>query len=269
MVCAFLEYLADYIPAPATIRNKLSHIRTYLRLAGADTAPMYHIRVTRALEAINRNKAYQPVKKIALPMDALRSVIFNISRDRIGVAIRTAILLIYYGALRQSEVAPPTVPQFDPTRHPTRADVVISTREITMTVKWAKNMQKTGETRSVTMTRVPNPLLCPVQSLSTHFAHTPTASSSDPILVYPDTLHPIPLTVIRQVWEQTIHSLGLPKAKFSLHSIRKSAATQAHLGGCGELTVQRLGGWKSAAYKQYIDSNNDTRANRALIKSIL
>ena len=37
MICAYLEYTAEHNPAPTTIRNKMSHIPTYLRLVGHST----------------------------------------------------------------------------------------------------------------------------------------------------------------------------------------------------------------------------------------
>ena len=58
--CAFLEYLARHTPAPATIRNKVSHVRVFLRLAGYTTALLDHIRVKMALDAFERDKTYVP-----------------------------------------------------------------------------------------------------------------------------------------------------------------------------------------------------------------
>ena len=56
MTCAYLEYVAEHTPAPATVRNKISHVRTFLRLAGRSTAATEHPRVRMALEAMDRDK---------------------------------------------------------------------------------------------------------------------------------------------------------------------------------------------------------------------
>ena len=214
-------------------------------------------------------KLYIPRKKIAIPMDILRSVVFVIPATVVGLAVRAAILIMYFGALRQSEVAPPTVKKFNPTRHPTRADVTLTKNSLSIHVKWAKNMQRVGQSRTKTLHSVADPRLCPVHALKTHYAHTPTASSTAPMLTYQKSGDPIPISVIKDIWGAAVRTIGADITKLSLHSLRKAAATQAHYAGCGDLRVQRLGGWKSNAFKAYIADKPDSRVNNTLIKSIL
>ena len=268
MICAFIEYLATYISAPGTIRNNISHVRGYIWLAGAPMNEIDHPRVTRALEALERDKSYTPNKKLPVPTELIRSVIISIPKTPVGLAVRAAVLIMFYGALRQSEVATASVKKYNQYRHPTRSDVVITPRQITMKVKWAKNMQKASQSRNIVMQAVQDKDLCPVATLQAHFALTPSASSIVPLLKYPLSGDPIPLSVIKATWEAALTVQGADTKLYSLHSLRKAAATEADREGCQELLIQRLGGWKSTAYKQYIHHHTDYRANNALIKSI-
>ena len=52
--------------------------------------------------------------------------------------------------------------------------------------------------------------------------------------------------------QESLNVVGADVQKLSLHSLRKAAATQAHLEGCADPLIQRLGGWKSNAYRTYI-----------------
>ena len=212
MICAFIEYLAIYIPAPATIRNKISHVREYIRMAEKPTDQAVHFRVNRALEALDRDKSYVPNKKLPVPTDLIRSVIRSIPPTPVGMGVRAAVLIMYYGALRQSEVAPPSVKKFDALRHPTRNDVKMTPSQITMKVKWAKNMQKSTQSRTVVMQAVRDKEVCAVHTLGSHFALTPTVSYSDPLLKYPGLGDPIPVSVIRNIWEAALIGPNTPQA---------------------------------------------------------
>ena len=83
-------------------------------------------------------------------MDILRAVIFSIPKSVVGTGVTAAILIMFFGALRQSEVAPITVKQFNPAIHSTRADVTLTDTSLSMKIKWAKNMQKNGQFRKST-----------------------------------------------------------------------------------------------------------------------
>ena len=269
MICAFIEYLAEHIPAPATIKNKILHVRSFLRLAGAQTQGIDHPRVARAIEALHRNKQYTPNVKDPISMKDLRSVIFAIPQTPVGTAVRAAVLIMYFGALHQSEVALGSVRTFDQFRHPTRGGLRIEAGHITLKIKWAKNMQRVGQTRSIKLSAAPDTRLCPVAAMRQHLDHIPTACITDPLLMFTGSRDPVPLSTIRTVWEEALREVGADTRTLSLHSLRKAAATQADQAGCLEHQIQRLGGWSSMAYKAYVKQTSDTAVNQRLIQSIL
>ena len=177
-------------------------------------------------------------------MDILRAVIFSIPKSVVGTGVTAAILIMFFGALRQSEVAPITVKQFNPAIHPTRGDVTLTDTSLSMKIKWAKNMQKNGQFRKINLAACKDPRLCPVKTLQAHYDHTPTASSTDPLIMHPGSHHPIPVSVIKSVWDAALTVAKADKTAFSLHSLRKAAATEVYMGGCG-------GMWQ--------DTNTETR----------
>ena len=251
-VCLWIEYLDTTGIAPPTIRNKLSHARVFLRLTGGSLDGFNHLRAARALDAVLRRKDHVPVKKVAIPAHTIRTAIQHIPDDHDGLMV---ILLMFYGVLRQSEVAPPSVNKFDPLRHLTRADVSIGDT-VTVRIKAGKNLQRYDQQKTVTLLPTGDSLTCPVAALHRALEATPGLPPSYPLLVFKDKHTPMPTSHLRAVWGRTLTQIGADPTIYSLHSLRKASATLAHSGGCSDLEMQRHGGWTSNAYQTYIQTDN-------------
>lgn len=267
--CAYVEYLTDHIKAPSTIRNKISQVRVHLNLAESPLGQINHPRVQRALEALERDKTYVPRIKSPLQPSHFYNIIVNIQADPLGHVLRAVLLTIYYGALRQSELLPRTVKLWNPLVQPTRRDVSFNEDTCTIMIKTGKNMQRVGQFREVVMQRAQCLILCPVQAISHVISCSPCATLDDPLFTYPDSAVPVTAPKVTKIMHQIMRDLGLRHLipKISLHSIRKSAATDAYLAGCSETSIRQYGGWSSTAYRSYISSSNRT-VNRALINTI-
>ena len=213
-----------------------------------------------ALDAIHRRKDYISNIKDAIPPQTFKIALQAIPDNHNGLMVRTAILFMFYGTLRQSEVAPPTIAKFDPLLHLTQADVLL-TDFVTLTIKAGKNLQKYNQKKVVTLAPTSIPINCPVQAVKDVYNATQNAQPGDPFLVFPDLTTSIPTSYLRAEWARTMSRVGADHTKFSLHSLRKASTTVAHSGGCSELEVQRHGGWASGAYRTYIQTDTDNVTN--------
>ena len=231
MICAFLEYVAEHIPAPATIRNKLSHVHTYLHLSDHPSTATEHPRVRMALDAFDRDKTYVSRKKLPLPVRDFVRAVEALPQSHTGQAV------IYYGALRQSAVAPMSLRTFDRYRHPTRADFKRNSESAMLVIKWAKNLQKVGQQKVVTLPVIAGSPLCLVTAVQDNITAVPTTNPYDPLLMLTDNGKPLPVSLIKRIWNTALVSSGVDTAPYSLHSLRKTAATRPM-----ERAVQR---WKS------------------------
>lgn len=267
-LCAYVEYLTDYISAPSTIRNKISQVRVHLSLVEAPLDQVNHPRVSRALEALDRDKSYVPRVKSPLQAQHFYDILCNIEDDRLGAVIRAILLTIYYGALRQSELLPRTVKTWNPTTQPTMADLSLDDHTCTIMIKTGKNMQKIGQFREVVMERARNPVVCPVRAIQAVLYQNPLHPDA-PIFSYPGTVVPVTAPKVTKTMHRIMYKIGLGQlvSKVSLHSIRKSAATDAFLAGCSETSIRQYGGWTSQAYRSYIATSNRA-VNRVLIDTI-
>ena len=268
MICVFIEYLNQHIKAPASIVNNISHIRIFVRLTGHPSDQMDHPRVGRALEALKRNKAYVPNIKLPVPMGVLRQVLQALDASPEHKIVRAALLIQFYGALRKGEVTPPSVRQFSPTVHLTRNDVVFHKDGVRIQIKSAKNMQLTSQRRTINLAQTADPTLCVQQALKAAIEIAPTQSLLDPLLMFPDSRSAVPVTYIEKVWRQELERMGLGKSAFTLHGLRKAAATEAYDAGMTELDIQKYGGWRSTAHRTYICRTKTRGVNKSLINSL-
>lgn len=266
-ICAYIEFLAKDTPSPRTIANHLSHIRTYLCKAGADTFQLDHHRVKWAMVAVSRNKDYIPRVKLAFPVQDLHRMVAALPLDAQGNIIRTSVLLMFYAALRQSEVLAPSAATFDHRKHLTRGDVILTHNSVTVKIKHAKNMQSVYESKTLRLQQSSNPLLCIVAAIQDLIAFTPTIHHHDPCIMAPATRRPVTVDFVRRHWTQHLQSRGMSTDALSLHSVRKAAATAAHESGCNELDIQRYGGWRSNAHRQYI-ATSQQQVNTVITRAL-
>lgn len=158
---------------------------------------------------------------------------------------------------------------WNPMCQPTLGDLSVTNHSCTIVIKTGKNMQRVGQHREVVMERASNPLICPVRAIQTVLCYNGGGSSADPIFTFPGTAVPITAPKVTKVIHQVMIKVGLRHLvpKISLHSIRKSTATDAYLAGCSETSIRQYGDWSSTAYRAYIYTSN-RRVNRALVNTI-
>lgn len=266
-ICAYLESIAKNIPSPRTIANHVSHLRTYFRKAQVPTTALDNWRVRWAMNGFNRDKSYVPRVKAAFPASSLQQTVSLLQDHGNQLLVKVSVLLMYYAALRQSEVLPNTSASYDRRYHLSRRDVVISDDSVKVFIKHAKNLQTIYQTKSVVLRSSPNPSVCIVAALSRMYQLIPTLSPDDACIVFKDTRRPVTTEYVRRHWSAHLKANGVDTTALSLHSLRKAAATEAHNQGCNELDIQRYGGWRSNSHRAYITTSQAT-VNQAVIRAL-
>lgn len=267
IVCAYIEDLVKTTPSPRTVKNKLSHIRTYLRKVGVPTHDMDHFRVKWACTALDRNSTYIPRTKEAMSTTVLYNMVTTLPHDLQALNVKVAVLVIYYAALRQSEVLAPSVKGYDPAKHLSRADVQLLDACLQVKVKHAKNMQSIYQSKVITLQASPDPRLCIVALTRRMIQATPTQHPTDPFIMCHFTRRPVSVETVRKIWSKHLRAQGVDVTHLSLHSIRKAAATAAHAHGCTEMQIQKYGGWRSNAHRLYI-TPDQTPVNAAITQAL-
>ena len=149
-------------------------------------------------------------------------------------------------------VAPPSATAYDQLRHVTKQDVHVSNNNLIINSKWSKTMQAFDQNRALTIPMAEDPRLCVIRSYRAHLQAAPTRYQGQPLLVFPDTYKPVTTSWLTARFRDIIKILDLEPANHSLHSLRRSAATNAYHQDCDHLQVQRFGAWSSEAYRPYV-----------------
>lgn len=264
-VRCWLEELAGHL-CPSSIANSASHLRLHFRMAEVSTQPLDHITVRMALDAMRRSKAHTPRPSTNVPIPIMKKAVRHLQHTPEGRVVATAVIIMFFSGARQSEVAPRSAATFDPTRHTTRGDVAMAGGHLHIHQKWAKNMQATHQFRDRRLAPTDDPHFCPVTSYRQMIHEAPTTSPRQPLLVFPSDGVTLAIPYLARQWTLAQKATGV-QTPYTLHAIRKAAATVAFASGSSELEVQRFGGWASNAHRQYISTRDSHKVNRALIRA--
>ncbi len=156
-----------------------------------------------------------------------------------------AVIFGFFGFLRQSNLAPKSVKDFDNTRHTTRGDVKFQDPGLVI------SLQCGGEPHEVPLPKLQNKLLCPVRAYKRLLKVAPTVSPQQPLL----TLKPKQLLCCPKLsayFKHILSDMGLNHELYSLQSLHRGGASAAVQGGAGIASAKNHGHWRSEAFWDYV-----------------
>lgn len=243
---------------PRTIVNYVSGLTSVLKRLSVDVASFDSVDVTDFLSSIKINVRHTPNKRLAVHHDMLQRIIAVTRTDVEGPTVVFAFILMFMTFLRQSNCAPRNKSGFDPTRHLTRQDIVTRHDGLVVAIKWSKSQQGPTAT-SVAAPAKPGHPLCPVAAYYGMLAHAPTTRHLQPLFTFRDGSC-MPTSYMNRVWDRVMATIGCPKRAFTLHSLRRGAASQVYAAGAASIhQLQMHGQWASSAVMEYLP-NDPTRS---------
>lgn len=256
ILCAFIHRLTELYSNPNTILNHVSSLSSVLRRLGVDTAGFRSPDVQDFLTSIRINVRHTPNRRQPVLSPMLSRIIHQMDRGSNGPNLVFAISIMFYTMLRQSNLAPPNKGAFDKTRHLLRSDVVLRDDAVIVGVKWSKSLQ--GPTASsVAAPAIPGSCTCPVLAYRRMISSVPTRYNDQPLLVFHDCT-PMPMSYVNKMWSSALKGLGIRGRHYTLHSLRRGAATEVFNEGVASIDqIKRHGHWSSDAVYSYLP--NDPR----------
>lgn len=258
LVLAFVEHLAR-----TSVLSTVSTLRAVLSRAGFSTSAFAHSQVSMQLRSIKINKRTPAVQRPPIRVHDLRIIIHHIQHMEHAVQLRVAVLLLFTTSFRQSNLAPPTVRAFDPSRHLTRADIRMSSAYVQVFEKWSKTRQQIVRDRWLSVPRVSGSALCLHSALRELFWSVPTSRPRQPLLSFLDGA-PMPLSFIAKAFKIAIAAAGLTSRSFTLHSLRRGGARYMQRAGVPTADIASHAGWRSHAMYRYINNPTKPAAFKAL-----
>ena len=199
------------------------------------------------------NIRHVPNSKDAVSPRLLRIVIAHLPRGPLYLQMKLAIVIMYMSFIRQSSLAPPTVAQFDTTRHLTHGDLSLSPKGLHIHIKWSKTLQKTADAKTLLLPPTKDKTLCPVIAYREYIASLPTTPSPlAPLMAFEDG-NAMTVRALNRIWAQALRSADLSPTNFSLHSLRRGGASYTYNDQKADLNdVMTQGTWRSSAVRAYI-----------------
>ena len=260
-LCLYIEYLAQKFSSAHSVKNYLAAVGLLHKHLAVSCKALSSFRVSLMLRALDRTMLSPPHPRRPVSAALLHQLVQATCPLGIwGLVMKCAILLAFFGFLRQSNLAPRGVQQFDPKRHTRRKDIVLTSHGVYIKLRWTKTIQTAQQPTYVPLPRIPASPLCPVTAFMDMAKRIPVSSNRVPLLVLPGTgtaLQIVTIPMLSQQFASFIRQFHLPPKTFSLHSLRRGGASLAFEAGVSLDQIKSHGTWKSQAVWKYIHSNTN------------
>ena len=233
----------------------MSGVRFLHKQRGLEPEELHSFPVTCLLRAVDLSKRAPPNRRLPITPELLNKLCRMCHHiGPLGLCMRVALTFGFFGMLRQSNLAPYTQEQFDPSRHTCRGDVMEAAPGLVSFIKWAKNMQDMERLPLLPIPHLPGQDTDPVQAYRDLLLDSPTQHPNQPLLTLDTPAGPkaITTTLLSETFQAMIAAMHLDTAMYSLHSLRRGGATAAYMAGVDKLHVKRHGNWSSNAFWGYI-----------------
>ena len=116
-------------------------------------------------------------------------------------------------------------------------------------INMQNNKHAQGTPMPITITTQKDISICPVKALI-NYLHL-RGTQPGPLFILHDG-RSVPSYVFTTTLKECIATMGLDPQQYTSHSFRIGGASFAHQHNFSDIQLQRLGRWKSSAYRRYI-----------------
>ena len=245
-LCRYAAYLARTCRYN-TIRQYLNIIRILHLEAGLSNPLRENWFLQSVLLGIKRIKGDKVIQKLPITPDILLAMKAKLTKKPFDVAFWAICLVAFFGLFRKGNLLLKTIDDFDPIKHISRDDFLVTDNGLLIRVRWSKTIQFQQRELLVPLPKLPNHPLCPVIAVLNSFLLFPPQAEGKPA----------PSFVITQgqftnKLSSILSSLGYDSSRYSGHSFRRGGASWALECGLSSDVIQMLGDWRSSAYQRYL-----------------
>ncbi|XP_054843758.1 integrase/recombinase xerD homolog [Eublepharis macularius] len=249
-VLQYLAHLHGLGLAAGTMRRDLAAI-SFFSKAGGFPDPCDSFEARRAMEGWGRVSPRVPDQRRPITLPVLRAILREVPdvcwSSFEAQLLHTTFVLAFFGAFRVGELVAGS--RRDPSgRALALGDVAPSRRRVAITIRHSKTDQQ-GRGASVLLRSAREKAICPVRAVWSFLAVRP--HSPGPFLIHRDG-SPLTRYQFAALLRACLQAAGFPPEEFATHSFRIGAATVASVLGLPPAAIQRLGRWRSSAFRSYI-----------------
>ena len=160
---------------------------------------------------------------------------------------------MFFSLLRKSNVFPPSVLAFNPSKHLRRLDIQFDSNNpnsgLVINIRWSKTIQTKDRILQCALPLLWGHPLCPVTAVIRAFRVSQDAAGSGPAFMLPGgqvTLStPLLYSTFNTKLKKTLESRVMTPSQYSGHSFRRGGASWALMEGHPGEMIKTRGDWKS------------------------
>ena len=173
-------------------------------------------------------------------------------RNPLHANVRALLAVMLQGLVRGAESGADGA--FDPSRHPTREDVIVTQERLVWMMWPCKNMKHSGGKTVPLIIGAGGEFVDAVAEMNNLKRVDPVAlgaESSTPLFRKPNG-RPFKVEEIRDWVEKLMRAVGEEPSQFGAHSIRIGGATALFQAGADPCVIRTMGRWSSDCYRLYV-----------------
>lgn len=257
----YIQFLSNAFRAPQSARNYVNSLRVLHSMLGLPIQVFSHMEVRLMFKGVARLKQHRVRQALPVTPAILRAMAAQVDwRSRDQMICWAAVLLSFYAMLRSSNLVPKRTGGFDPLKQLCRRDIIWSRECFLICIRWSKTIQTAERKFFLPLLPMQDALLCPMKALA--YALKKGSSSGDVIFQLRSGA-PLTYTVMLHQFKSWLSLAGLQHKKFSLHSLRRGAATLAFAAHVPGELIKAHGDWSSDAYRKYLSISLEQRCEVA------
>ncbi|KAM5158288.1 integrase/recombinase xerD homolog [Mantella aurantiaca] len=249
-ILAFLCSLMQEDISPSKLNKIMSGLSFFFRLHSFPACSKF-FSVRQALKGYKKARQ-QPDERRPITMELLSRIVFSTAQvctsQFESILFSTVFVLAFFAALRISELV-------SPNRHSCSIlrlqDIQLSAKSLSIKIQRSKT-DPTGKGSWVMLNECGVGEICPVKWIQHYLKVRPMLNES--FFIHEDG-SPVTKYQFAAVLHKCVAYLGLGHLKFSSHSFRIGAATEAARLGLHTDVIKRLGRWESNRFKLYVRPN--------------
>lgn len=241
----FITYLTMQRVNPRTISVYLAGLRAWYVTTGAEPPHMYTASNQLLLRSVEK-LAPPPRRTTPITVSNLEALLKVLNFDQNNLMYISAMLIIFYGCMRASELC------VHPVSNPTPARMAqFRVLKEPLLLQYRATSSKTATNGFLVNIGCTGTQCCPVCVFIMYVRLRAPLALYDSVFVL-SSGQPLSYTMLNGYMKKVLPLIGLGPKCYSPHSLRAGAATAAADAGCSAHQIQRLGRWASQAYVDYI-----------------
>ena len=244
--CIYIQHLANCMSAPATHRNYISGVRSWLSTHGGDPSTFSSPEACSMLKGAARLSTHISNKAPPLTPDDIKLICDYIDKSGPqGDVLKAATLITYFTFLRQSNTTSPDISSWGGHHTLKRADILQRPHGLTVIVRSSKTIIYPSQAVALKVHYIPGSRYCPVTAWRRYCDRVPAPNSAPAFLLTPGHT-PLTAPPLVAIFREALGRAGVSYASsVTMHSLRRGGAQAAAEQGAGPDDLCDHGTWST------------------------